>query len=97
MASAFGLRFIAAGVAQRHDLLGIGADTAGEEAVSARRCRAPQQRFGDVAPADVGDLVRDYTGKGLGLGLGDRGLENDDVTAGQRRGVEMRVCRARRS
>ena len=48
------------------------------------------QRFGDMTPVDMGDFMREDAGERIGIGLGDRRLEHDDIAAGKRRGVEHR-------
>ncbi len=52
---------------KRHELLGIGADAAGEQADQRADAELADQGLGDVAAADVGDLVRDDPGQLVGL------------------------------
>ena len=55
------LRLIVARVAQRDDLLGISAEIAGEQADERADPELAQQGFGDMAPADVRDFVREHS------------------------------------
>ncbi len=84
------LGLVGAGVAERDQLLGVRADVAGEQSDERADPELADQRLGHVAAADVRDFVRQDARERLGIGLGDRRPEHDDIAARQRGGVEHR-------
>ena len=64
---AVGLGLVSARVAQRNQLLCIGADVAGEQADQGADAELADQRLGHVTAADVRDLMRHDPGQRVGI------------------------------